>query len=302
MSENKLDARHMDRHLEIHRGFLDDVSSIYSGIPSDNPDQAETFLEFLINWLAFHILAQDQDMARQIKAIQSGMSPGEAYEKLEQEKVSSTEPLIKALNGLFEQVSMQNKALKQLNESLEEKVALRTNELSEKNLQLDELSLTDLLTGLPNRRHALRCLSLHWEEALKKDAPLVCIMVDANHFKEVNDIYGHDVGDLVLIELAKTLQHSLRNDDVVCRLGGDAFFIICPNTDKEGGMHTAELTRKTVSKLRVPTGDQHWHGSISVGVACRLPGMKNYDGLIKEADKGVYAAKDAGRNCVRAAG
>ena len=118
MSENKLDARHMDRHLEIHRGFLDDVSSIYSGIPSDNPDQAETFLEFLINWLAFHILAQDQDMARQIKAIQSGMSPGEAYEKLEQEKVSSTEPLIKALNGLFEQVSMENKALKQLNESL----------------------------------------------------------------------------------------------------------------------------------------------------------------------------------------
>jgi diguanylate cyclase (GGDEF)-like protein len=104
---------------------------------------------------------------------------------------------------------------------------------------------------------------------------------------------------LVLIELAKTLQHSLRNDDVVCRLGGDEFFIICPNTDLEGGMHIAELTRKAVSEMRVPTGGEPWHGSICIGVACRSPDMKLYEDLIKMADKSVYAAKEAGKNCVR---
>jgi hemerythrin len=301
MSEVKVAASHLKHHIDVHKGFLDDVTSIYSSISMDNLDQASTFLNFLIHWLAYHILGEDQDMARQIKAVQSGMSPHEAYEKLEQERDSATAPLLEALNGLFEQVSIRNKELKQLNESLEEKVALRTKELSEVNLHLEELSLTDVLTGLPNRRHAMRNLSSLWDEALQKNSSLVCMMIDADHFKEVNDTYGHDAGDEVLIKLAKTLQHSLRNDDFVCRLGGDEFFIICPNTDIEGGMHIAEMTRKTVSELRIPTGGEPWHGSISVGVASRLPDMKSYEELIKAADKGVYAAKEAGKNCIKTA-
>ena len=302
MTEVKVDALHMNDHIDVHKGFLDDVTSIYSSISMDNLDQVRTFLKFLIHWLAYHILGDDQDMARQIKAVQAGMSPHEAYEKLKQERDSATAPLLEALNGLFEQVSIRNKELKQLNESLEEKVALRTKELSEANLHLEEMSLTDVLTGLPNRRHAMRRLSSFWNEALQKNSTLVCMMIDADHFKEVNDAYGHGAGDGVLIELAKTLQHSLRNDDVVCRLGGDEFFVICPDTDIEGGMYIAEMTRKTVSELRVPTGGEPWHGSISVGVASRLPDMKSYEELIKEADKGVYAAKEAGKNCVKMAG
>lgn len=302
MLDVKVDDLHLNRHIEMHKGFLEEVTAIYSGISQGNLDHADDFLKFLTHWLAYHILGDDQDMANQIKAIQSGMNPREVYNKLEQERLSATAPLLEALNGLFEQVTMRNKELKQLNDSLEEKVAARTRELSEANRHLEELSLTDVLTGLPNRRHAMRVLSTLWEEALQKDSPLVCMMIDADYFKEVNDTYGHDAGDAVLIELAKTLQHNLRSDDTVCRLGGDEFFIICPNTDKAGGMHVAELTHKAVTGLRVPTGGKPWHGSISVGVAARLPGMKNYEDLMKEADKGVYAAKDAGRNCVRTAG
>ena len=128
MSEVKVDTLHLNHHIDVHKGFLDDVTSIYSSISMDNLDQASTFLKFLIHWLAYHILGEDQDMARQIKAVQSGMSPHEAYENLEQERDSATAPLLEALNGLFEQVSIRNKELKQLNESLEEKVALRTKE------------------------------------------------------------------------------------------------------------------------------------------------------------------------------
>lgn len=71
----------------------------------------------------------------------------------------------------------------------------------------------------------MRRLASFWEESIQNDSPLVCIMIDVDHFKEVNDTYGHDAGDVVLRELAIRLQHSLRSDDTVCRLGGDEFFI-----------------------------------------------------------------------------
>ena len=125
------------------------------------------------------------------------------------------------------------------------------------------------------------------------------MMIDADHFKEVSDTYSHDTGGAVLKELTRTLQHSLRNDDTVCSLRGDEFLIICPNTDKEGGIHIIEKTCKAVSEIRVPTGGEPWHGSISIGVASRLPEMKSYEELIKDADQGVYAAKEAGKNCVK---
>lgn len=171
MEEAKVDTRHRDHHLRIHEGFLNDVTSLYSAVSQDNLEQANRLLQFLIHWLAYHILGQDQDMGRQIKAIQSGMDPKKAYEKLEQQRDSATEPLTDALNGLFELVSSRNRELKELNESLEEKVAARTKELSEANRQLEELSLTDVLTGLPNRRHCMRYLSTLWDAAVQKKLP-----------------------------------------------------------------------------------------------------------------------------------
>ncbi len=299
MSEEKVDVRHLKYHINVHKTFLEDVTAIYSGVTEDTPEQAGIFLKFLIHWLAYHILGDDQDMASQVRDIRNGMKPHNAYEKLKLERDSTKAPLLDALNGLFQQVSLRNKELKRINESLEEKVALRTKELSIANQHLEELSLTDVLTGLPNRRHAMRRLSFLWDEASENNTPLACMMVDADHFKEVNDTYGHDKGDVVLTKLAMTLQHSVRNDDIVCRLGGDEFFIICPDTDKDGGIYLAENVRKTVSALRVPTGGKPWHGSISIGVAFRSPDMKSYDQLIKNADKGVYAAKEAGKNCVK---
>lgn len=300
--EADVDILYLDHHRKIHDSFIQDIKTIYSNITAQSIDQASNFLKFLLNWLAYHILGEDQDLAKQVKAIQSGMSPQEAFRKLQQERDSATAPLLKALMGLFEQVSLQNRELTKLNDSLEEKVLLRTRELSEANQHLEELSLTDALTGLPNRRYVMKYLPLLWTEAVQKDQPLSCLMIDADHFKEVNDKYGHDAGDTVLIELARTLRETLHNDDILCRLGGDEFFAICPNTDRSGGLHIAELLRHAISKLRVPTSDSFWHGSISIGVSSRVASLNNYEELIKIADKGVYAAKEAGKNCVRMIG
>jgi len=140
---------------------------------------------------------------------------------------------------------------------------------------------------------------MFWDESSESLAPLVCIMIDADHFKAVNDNYGHDAGDAVLTTLAQTLQHAFRTDDVVCRLGGDEFFAICPNTDLDGGLHIAEVVRSTVAELRVPTGGEPWRGSVSMGVAARGAEMVTCDELIKAADQGVYVAKQAGKNCVK---
>jgi len=298
MLQAGIDQRHIHHQIKEHRTYLQEVAAMYKGISSDNPNAANDLLDFLTQWLAYHILGTDQNMARQLKLIRAGSTPGEAYEEEERARDAATGPLLAALNGLFLQVSARNKELVQLNASLEATVEERTRALSEANTSLEKLSLTDVLTGLPNRRHAMARLENLWDEA--PNTALVCMMIDADHFKEVNDTYGHDAGDLVLCELAKTLQHAVRNDDIVCRLGGDEFFIICPDTDQHGGMHLAELVCKTVSELRIPTGDGTWHGSISVGVASRSADMDDHNDLIKAADNGVYAAKRDGKNCVRA--
>lgn len=299
MSEVGIDKRHFDYHVKAHHLFLQEVTFMHEHVTSDYLSSANKLLSFLIHWLAYHILGIDQNMARQVKAIKKGVAADVAYEKEEQERNSTTAPLLAALDGLFHQVSERNKELLILNQSLEAKVIERTMELQEANRHLEELSLTDVLTGLPNRRHAMRRLGTLWGEAVKENMPISCMMIDADHFKEVNDTYGHDAGDDVLCKLAKALQGAVRTDDVVCRLGGDEFFIICPDTDCDGGRRVAEHVHKVVNQLKVPTGDGFWFGSISIGVASRAPTMKNIDGLIKAADLSVYEAKRAGKNCVR---
>lgn len=299
MRDVGLDIRHIAHHIKAHHNFLQQVTLMNSGITPDNPSTAKYLFDFLTNWLAFHILGQDQNMSRQIYAIESGLSASLAYEAEEKKHDKSTKPLVKALHGLFEQVSLRNKELIQLNETLEQKVEKRTKDLYTANKKLKIISYTDVLTGLPNRRYVIKSLKAFWFQSKQQETPLACMMIDADHFKHVNDTYGHDAGDKVLQELAKTLVDSLRTDDVVSRLGGDEFFIVCPETDLEGALHIAEITHKKVSKLSVPTGGEPWKGSISIGVAVRTPNMKSYEDLIKAADKGVYSAKNDGKNCIR---
>ena len=121
-------------------------------------------------------------------------------------------------------------------------------------------------------------------------------MIDADDFKPVNDTYGHDAGDQVLIKLAETLKDELRTDDVLCRLGGDEFFVICPATDAGGARQAAENLLAAVNGLTVDLGGGHWKGRVSIGAAVRIPGMAKAHDLIVAADGAVYEAKRTGRN------
>ena len=299
MGAAQLDLRHVAQHRANHASFLDDVTQLHNSAIG-NRDAAKYLLQFLTHWLAYHILGSDQVMARQIAAIRSGRRSEDAYLNFVSSKDPSTDTLLAALNALFHQVSDRNHELVLLNKTLEARVAERTRALTEANQRLDDLANTDTLTGLPNRRYAMRCLEAEWDNSVCRLLPLSCMMIDADGFKAINDIHGHDAGDMVLRALSKQLRHAVRTDDIVCRLGGDEFLIICARTPLDGAMQLAEMVREEVAGLRVPAGTGEWVGSISIGVAARSCELAGFEALIKAADLGVYIAKRNGRNCVAA--
>lgn len=298
MKRSGIDPSSITQHISAHSMFTHEVASLKATLSPNDNHAASYLLNFLTHWLAFHILGEDQLMALQMKFIEEGMSAKDAHKAALEKGNDATEPLLKALSGLFHQVSQRNKELKELNETLEEKVAERTSQLEKANEELEELALTDVLTGLPNRRHAMKLLNLYWQESQVGCHNLSCMMLDADHFKEVNDTYGHDCGDIVLIELSKCLQGALRTDDLIARLGGDEFLIVCPNTRAEGAIHLANTLLKKVQELKVATGDGHWEGSVSIGVATTNEQMKGFEALIKAADEKVYESKRNGKNRV----
>ncbi len=157
---------------------------------------------------------------------------------------------------------------------------------------------TDELTGLYNRRWAMEELRREWDKALELDEPLSVLVVDADGFKKVNDQHGHDVGDVVLKELAATLSGTARADEEVARWGGEEFLVICRNATAEQAAICAERLRAAVAQHRIRSGTFDACMTISVGVAQADSSMATFDALLKRADDAVYAAKAAGRDRV----
>ena len=173
-------------------------------------------------------------------------------------------------------------------------------ELAVANRRLASVALTDLLTGLPNRRSAMDQLEQAWSAASRSGMPLAVMLIDIDHFKSVNDTFGHAAGDMVLREAAALMRASARREDSVCRFGGEEFLVICPNTDLKSAIHSAERLRTTLNNKRIGIGQASRTITASIGVAVREPDTADIDALVSAADQALYAAKADGRNLTRA--
>ncbi len=172
-------------------------------------------------------------------------------------------------------------------------------ELFELKEKFKQLANTDPLTNLYNRRYFIREAEKEYQRAKRYSLSMTVISIDIDHFKSINDKLGHPAGDHVLIEVAKQLKASLRQTDIVARIGGEEFSILLPETPKEAAIAFAERIRKEQTELRI-TGD--WQGtitlSVSVGVSSLTDSDTAFDTLFSRADKALYQAKNSGRNKV----
>ncbi|MEI7931456.1 MAG: PleD family two-component system response regulator [Alphaproteobacteria bacterium] len=163
-----------------------------------------------------------------------------------------------------------------------------------------ELAVTDQLTGLHNRRYMTGQLDALVARATKGGEPVAALLIDIDHFKQINDNYGHDAGDEVLREFALRVASNVRAIDLPCRYGGEEFVVIMPDTPIEGAQLVAERIRKHVSgtPFRVTNSPETLTVTISIGVAATIGEGDTPEALLKRADRGVYEAKAAGRNKV----
>lgn len=205
----------------------------------------------------------------------------------------------------FNELSMQ---LNSANKKLQSKVELADRQLIETNAQLRQLneefkilSITDPLTGLFNRRHFNEMMSTEISMSNRHGDANSVMLIDIDHFKAINDTFGHYVGDTVLKNLTETLKNNLRHTDAICRIGGEEFAVLCKRADVTAAIDIAEKLRTEVENSALAKGiDDDLIVTVSIGIVSipNIRGSNTPEQLFKEADKALYYGKNHGRNCV----
>jgi diguanylate cyclase (GGDEF)-like protein len=200
---------------------------------------------------------------------------------------------LRKLNLSYEQLVMELKQSQQRAEKL-------ATELREANATLREMATRDGLTGLYNHRTFQDLLRREVAEAQRYRRPLSLVLFDIDHFKKVNDTYGHPAGDAVLREVSRVAAETARASDTVARYGGEEFAVVLPETDARGAVILAERIRRGIEALEIVCGAQRLRVTVSLGVCPWAPESPSdvVPNLVEVADKALYAAKHGGRNRV----
>ncbi|HEV2451762.1 MAG TPA: GGDEF domain-containing protein, partial [Streptosporangiaceae bacterium] len=176
---------------------------------------------------------------------------------------------------------------------------------SARHSQLVQASRVDAKTGLLSAATWQREAAVEVTRAIRTRTPLAVAMVDIDHFKQVNDTYGHLVGDAVLAGVAAALTGGMREYDIAGRFGGEEFSLLMPHADADEALHIAERLREILGQIPIPagfqTGEDPPHITVSIGVAALTTGVSDLTDLLAAADTALYRAKRAGRNAVRLA-
>lgn len=191
--------------------------------------------------------------------------------------------------------------LEAVNRELEQRIEQRTQELKQANLKLEELAATDPLTGAYNRRHFMAYANEEFGRAIRHGRSLSVIAIDIDHFKTINDSFGHAAGDKVLVVLTETSTGILRPGDIFARFGGEEFFILLPETLLDEAFNVAERLKAKIADIRIANvGNTDIVFTVSMGVAAQT-NETDIKQLLDRADQALYMAKNEGRNCIRIA-
>jgi diguanylate cyclase (GGDEF)-like protein len=197
------------------------------------------------------------------------------------------------LNLSYEQLTVELKQAK-------EKAEKFAHELKTANEQLREMAFRDGLTGLYNHRYFQDIMDNELSRSQRYKKSFSLMMLDLDHFKKINDEYGHPAGDIVLKEVSKAIQNTIRDCDIAARYGGEEFTIVLPETEIKGAAMVAERLRKAIEQLKVDTNGCTIDVTVSVGVTCYNPSTEKIEKseILSAADNALYNSKNKGRNMI----
>ena len=292
----------LSSHQMNHASFLPRVIEIKD---QENEgalsDVVEQIIKFLIRWLAFHIIDNDKRMAIAAHAVDQGMSVDEAKAHAEKKMSGSMRVLIDTILAMYDGLS--SRAIELMRERRARIEA--ENKLLEANRRLEELAITDQLTGLFNRRYFDRVFDTEIRRARRDKSELTYIHIDIDYFKRYNDAYGHLEGDAALRRISECLADICRRPgDLVFRLGGEEFGILATGQPSESPLAFGEMVRAGVAELDIPHehSDVYQAVTISAGLVNKVPSdADSPEDFYRIADQRLYQAKALGRNRVVAA-
>ncbi len=280
--------------------IYDNIDRFVSGDKSTHAKNPDLAKQYIYDWQ--EVVRWDIDANYWHEEVILENKPPSIYEQFKLQVILAaltTAALISLVVSLVVVNIKRKVTLKELNierSSLEEKVAQRTQELKNETLKAKQLARTDPLTGLNNRRAFTEISKLVSKQSVRYSHPYCVLMIDIDHFKNVNDRYGHSTGDVVIRRIGSAIREGFRSTDIVGRIGGEEFSVILPETRLENATHIAEKLRINIECLVLYVENEKIKTTVSIGIAEYECNNDTIDIITKHADRALYKAKESGRN------